>query len=152
MNAFFLTLPFIAAMCYALGYVLVERSVGPSISPASYMVINTLAGVVFILALVLVKGEPLNFSGLSQGWPMFFTILIAAAAPSFGWVLSVYAIKNVSAIYTALGEASYPLFTLAFGFLLFGIKTVNLTTLMGGVLIMAGAVVMILGQQQSHDE
>lgn len=151
MNTYFLILPFVAAMCYALGYVLVERSVGPSISPASFMVVNTLAGIVFILALVFIKGEPLDFSGMAQGWPMFFTILIAAAAPSFGWVLSIYAIKNVSAIYTALGEASYPLFTLAFGFLLFGIKTINLTTLLGGGLIMAGAVVMIVGQQ-GHEE
>lgn len=151
MNIYFLVLPFIAAMCYALGYVLVERSVGPSISPASYMVVNTLAGIVFILALIFIKGEQLDFSGMTQGWPMFLTILIAAAAPSFGWVLSVYAIKNVSAIYTALGEASYPLFTLAFGFLLFGIKTVNLTTLIGGGLIMAGAFVMILGQQSQEE-
>ncbi len=148
---FFLVLPFLSAMCYALGYVLIEKSVGPAISPASFMIINTLAGIVFISGLIVFKGEPVDFSGLRAGWPMFFTIIVAAAAPSFGWVLSVYAIKNVSALYTALGEASYPLFTIAFVFLFFGVKHMNFATLAGGALIMAGAFVMIWGQQ-NHEE
>ena len=76
---FVVLLPFIAAMFYGLGYVLLEKVMGVNINPA-------------------------------------------------------------------LAETSYPLFTVAFGFFIFGIKKLDLITFGGGLLVLIGAAIMIYGQ------
>ncbi len=143
---FFLLLPFVASMMYGLGYVLLEKVAGVHINPASFMVLNMVTGLVFVLPLVFVKGEGINFSGIMESWPVFAMVMVASIAPTIGWIASIYAIKNVSALYTALAETSYPLFTMAFGFLLFGIKHLNFMTFCGGALVLVGAMVMVYGQ------
>ena len=148
-GSFFIILPFIASMLYGLGYVLLEKVVGVHVNPATFLLLNTIAGALTIIPLVLWKGEAIELSAIVTHWSVFLMVVVAAFAPSLGWLATIYAIKNSSALYTALAETSYPLFTMAFGFLLFGIKQLNLVTFAGGMLVLVGAAIMIYGQAAS---
>lgn len=150
-TTFFLVLPFVASMMYGLSYVLLEKVVGVHVNPASFMVVNTLVGLIFLCLLIFVKGENIDFSAVAGQGSVWLMILVAAATPSLGWLATIYAIKNTSALYTALAETSYPLFTLAFGFMLFGIKQLNMVTLCGGIVVLCGAVLMIYGQNTTEE-
>jgi drug/metabolite transporter (DMT)-like permease len=143
-----LLLPFLASMMYGAGYVFLERVLDVHINPATFLVVNTLTNVLAVLFLVFVHGYAVEINSVFKSLPVFALVLAAAAAPSIGWVATIYSIKYISAIYTALVETSYPLFTLAFGLLFFGLKEWNWITLSGGVLIMAGAAVMLFGQNK----
>lgn len=144
--SFYVLLPFVASMCYGLSYIIMEKTLGIHVNPATFMILNLLCNIAVILLLVFWKQESIDFSQIAgNGW-IILMVFIATAAPTLGWVITIYSIKNMSALYTALAETSYPLFTLAFGLLLFGIKTPNLTTLAGGFLILAGAAIMIYGK------
>lgn len=145
-SSIFVLLPFVASMCYGLSYIILEKTLGIHINPATFMTLNLVCNILVILALVFLKHESVDFSQVVQSGWVILMVVVAAAAPTLGWVITIYSIKNMSALYTALAETSYPLFTLAFGLLLFGIKTPNVTTLAGGFLILAGAAIMIYGK------
>lgn len=140
-------LPFVAAMCYGIGYVLIERVVGIHINTATFYAINTVICILVLLWFVFWQGESVDFktfsSATAQTWLL---IIMAAAIPCLGWVFTIYAIRHTSAVFTAFAETSYPIFTMAFGFLLFGIRQVNPATIIGGVIIFMGAVIMVYGQ------
>lgn len=143
-----LLLPFVSALMYGMGYVFLERVLGLHVNPATFLFINTLSGLAVIVCLMVFDGQALDFKGVTSALPVFLMVLAAASAPSLGWVMTIYSIKHISAIYTALAETSYPLFTLAFGFLFFGLREWNMLTLAGGAMILAGAAVMVYGQHR----
>ena len=145
-SSIFVLLPFVASMCYGLSYIIMEKTLGVHMNPATFMTLNLVCNILVILALVFVKQENIDFSQVTASFSVALMVCIAAAAPTLGWVITIYSIKNMSALYTALAETSYPLFTLAFGLLIFGIKTPSLTTIGGGLLILAGAALMIYGK------
>ncbi|MGH1456574.1 MAG: EamA family transporter [Alphaproteobacteria bacterium] len=140
------SLPFIAAMFYGLAYVLLEKVMGTSVNPATFLAINTVSGIFIIALLVLFNGQKIELLPSTYTLPILTMVIVAAAAPSLGWLFTIYSIKHSSALYTALAETSYPLFTMAFGFLIFGIKKLDIITCSGGLLVLTGAAIMIYGQ------
>lgn len=152
-SVFIMLFPFIAAMFYGLGYILIEKIVGIHMNTATFLTLNTITCIPLIVFLVVAKNEPIEFSGLMTHWRIVVMIMVAALAPSLGWLFTIHAIKNSSALYTAFAETSYPVFTIAFGFLIFGMRQMDFTTFIGGLLIMMGAIVMIYGQStaQNHE-
>lgn len=146
-------LPFIASALYGLCYVLMEKVVGIYVSPASFLAVNTVANIAAILFLVAVHNDTLDLKEMLGSVPVFLMVVAAASAPAIGWVMTVYSIKNISALYTALAETSYPLFTIIFGFLLFGIREMNWVTFCGGMMILVGAAIMVYSKAQieAHD-
>ena len=146
MTVMIAALPFIAALLYGLGYVMIERVVGVNINATSFLIVSTVAQAIVILGLLLWKNEAIDFSGTIPNWQVFLFVIVAGLAPCIGWAVTIYSIKHISALYTALAETSYPLFTLAFGFIFFGIRQFNITTFLGGAMILAGAAIMIYGQ------
>ncbi len=150
MTVMIAALPFMAALLYGLGYVMIERVVGININATSFLIVSTVAQAFVILGLFIWKNEDIDLSGLMPNWQVLLIVIIAGLAPCIGWAITIYSIKHISALYTALAETSYPLFTLAFGFLLFGIRQFNMTTFLGGALILAGAAIMIYGQSSEQ--
>ena len=147
--AFIVIFPFIAAMCYGLGYVLIEKVVGVHINTATFFAINTAVCIPVLLAVMCWKNQSLDFSPVFANWPVLLLVLAAALAPCLGWVFSIFAIRHTSALFTAFAETSYPIFTMAFGFLIFGTRHLNLMTFLGGLLVLLGAVIMIYGQNSA---
>lgn len=136
--------PILAAMCYGLAFAFTEKALKIT-SAVTYLTISAAVGFFFILGLVAVKGERFSWGFLHN--PKDMTIfLIAAIAPSLGWLFTTYAIKNTNASYAAFAEISYPLFTLLFLFIFFGLRSLDWTILLGGSLIMIGSFIMVYGQ------
>lgn len=147
-----LALPFIAAMCYGLGYVLIEKALGVHINMASFLILGVITSIITYIPFALAIGQPIEFSGMMKTTGIFVLVLTAAGITGLGGIATFYAIRHTSALYTALAETSYPLFTMAFGFLLFGIKQLNFITFMGGLMVLAGAIIMIYGQKSAAND
>lgn len=142
-SAFF---PFIAAMFYGIGFVLIERTMH-HFTVLSFLFLNGIMGLVVAVTVWLVKREAfLTGQEFDKATLLFF--IGAALAPAAGWLLTIYSVKNASAVYAAMGEISYPLFTVLFAFLLFGVRGWGLSTLLGGALIMAGSFILVYGQMK----
>lgn len=91
------------------------------------------------------NNESLVFD-MGGSWSNLWFVVIATVVPSVGWLFTLYAIKNTSASYTAFAEISYPLFTILFLFLFFGLRAIDWTIILGGGLIMVGSLIMVYGQ------
>lgn len=137
--------PIMAAALYGLGFALIDKAT-QTINVTTYIFISASSGLLTAFLLWFFRYEPINFSFLSEKWQTLFIIAGAAIAPSLGWILTIYAVKNISPAYAAFAEISYPLFTLLFLFLLFGVKHFGWSILFGGGLIMLGSFIMVYGQ------
>lgn len=133
-----------AAAIYGLGFVFMERAMQTT-SAATFMLVNTLTGMLLITALLLTRVETITWQALSHRETLLY-LLAGAAAPALGWVLTIYGVKHISAAYATAGEVSYPLFTVLFLFLFFGVRNFDWTVLVGGGLIIAGAAILLSGQ------
>ena len=136
--------PIIAAMCYGLAYAMSEKAL-KIVNIGTYMFCNALFGVFILLYLFHIKGESLKIDIIHDKKDLLF-ILVATAFPSLGWLFTMFAVKNTSALYTTFAEISYPLFTVLFLFLFFGLRSIDWTIILGGGLIMIGSFIMIYGQ------
>ncbi len=117
-----------------------------SLNVSTYLFLGSAAGVCMAFILWAFKGEAVSFGFLSEKPSTLLMVLGTIILPGFGWILSMYAVQNISPAYTAFAEISYPLFTLLFLFLLFGVKHFDGHVLAGGLLIMIGSFVMVYGQ------
>lgn len=145
---FLLFLPLLAAACYGLGYVFLERA-SSSVSLSTFLLLSIPFEILVILMMHITKAGEVNFSflnGLFQNSSLLWTIILAVILPTIGWVFTIYAVQNVSATYTAFAEISYPLFTVVFLAGFFGVKQFNAPILLGGLLILIGSALLVYGQ------
>lgn len=143
-TAFF---PFIAALFYGLGYVLLERTLH-HFTIVSFLLMNGMMGIIVALSLWILKRDTF-LTGVPFDKNMLAFFVLAGLVPSLGWLFTIYSVKSTSAVYAAMGEISYPLFTLLFAFLLFGVRSWSLTTLLGGGIIMIGSFILVYGQMRA---
>lgn len=136
--------PIAAAMFYGMAFALMERALQAT-NVVTYMVMSALVTLPLITILALIKKEAVSFDFLSSKASLAI-VIAAVIAPAFGWFLTAYAIKNTNAAYAAFAEVSYPLFTILFLFLFFGIKHFDWHLFTGGLLVIAGSFILILGQ------
>jgi len=136
--------PIFAAMFYGLAFAFTEKALKLT-NISTYMALSALAGVIVMGAFIKIKGEALSFDFLADKTSLAI-VLTAVVAPTLGWVFTMFAIKTTSASYASFAEISYPLFTLAFLFIFFGLRTIDWTVLLGGALIMVGSFIMVYGQ------
>lgn len=135
----------LASALWGLTYCLDERLLeGQSFYRLYYL--HTLGGLVVTAPLLWWRGEPLwplSATGPVEGtptppWLIVVTMLVATIA-----ALSILkSIQLLGAQRAAVFEISYPLFVVLFGALLFG-QAVSPRVLIGGVLIFAGALVIM---------
>lgn len=141
----YLLFPIIAAALYGLNYTLVEK-ITRSVNMTTYYVCGVCVWITMIVVHGLIKKEKITVSELTDNPTLLLLIICATTAGSLGWVLTTYAAKHISAHYAAMGEISYPLFTLLFTFLLFGARNFDFTSIVGGILIMIGSFILVYGQ------
>lgn len=136
--------PIVAAILYGLGFSLMDRALQVT-NVITFMLVDLLIAIPLILALIKISGEPLSWEFLNNKTDI--AILVAAVAiPTIGWFLTAYTVKNISAGYAAFAEVSYPLFTIIFLFLIFGIRNFDWHLLLGGMLVVTGSFILVLGQ------
>lgn len=137
-------LPLGAAMLYGLAFALMERVLQVT-NVFTYMLMGGILFLPMIGLLSILKKEPIDF-GFLHDKSQLFMVFVAVVAPSLGWLLTAYTIKNVNASYAAFAEISYPLFTVLFAFLLLGVRQFDWHVLAGGALILIGSSVLVYGQ------
>ncbi|MCK5284157.1 MAG: EamA family transporter [Alphaproteobacteria bacterium] len=139
--------PIIAAVCYGLCFAFTQKLL-ESVNVATYIFLGGVASVFIALGLSKFKHEPISLSFMEDKY-LLIVALIAVLVPSIGWLLTMYAIKNISASYAAFAEISYPLFTILFLFLFFGVRHFDWSILVGGGLVMFGSFILIYGQMNT---
>ena len=140
----YIAFPIIAAMFYGLAYAAGEKAL-KLINISTYMLMGWILGIPILLFLTKIKGEPISFEFAQNPKDLWF-IVIAVIAPNLGWLFTLYAVQKTNASYTAFAEISYPLFTILFLFVLFGIKHFDWHLLIGGTFVMVGSFLLVLGQ------
>jgi drug/metabolite transporter (DMT)-like permease len=75
------------------------------------------------------------------------SILAIAVTSTAGAVLLFLSIDSKNATLTSLIEISYPIFVVVFAYLLFKQVHLNLSMMIGGLLILAGAAIIIVNNQ-----
>lgn len=143
--------PVIAAALYGLCYVLIERAT-QQVSLTAYYIVSALFGVFFAFTHGYLRNESFPFSYIRENQGVLILMLLATVCGYSGWFFTTYAMKNISAPYAAFGEISYPLFTLFFAWAIFGGRHVDMTTIVGGILIMIGSFILVYGQLRIGQE
>ncbi len=136
--------PLIAAMSYGIAFAFSEHALKMT-NVMTYMFLSSCVGLMSIFGLYFLKGERIEASFISDPRSILI-VMIAVAAPSLGWLFTLFAVKNTNASYAAFAEISYPLFTVLALFIFFGYRMMAWQTLLGGVLIMIGSCIMVWGQ------
>jgi len=133
-------LPFLGACLYGLSYALIEKIFG-TVTITTYIFVSGLVSCVGMALIHMFSPIKIDFSPILErgiAFPFFLSILAVGAA----WFITTFAIKNVSANYAAIAEICYPLFTVLFGYLLFGRK-LGWSMALGAALIFAGVLLIV---------
>ncbi len=140
--------PLIAACFYGLAYVFYER-VFTGVNMTTFYFCGAMTGLVTTLCYGLWNHQPVSFAFAKETPSLLIMLALGVMSSYLGWLLTTHGIKGTSAVYAAMGEISYPLFTVLFAFLLFGARNWSLSTLLGGALIMIGSFILVYGQTRA---
>jgi len=136
--------PVWACLCWAFSYVTLEQSL-TKISIPTWLALNALALVVAAFALSS-DDQAISLNSIIVDRKTLVLVGVCLAATIGAEVFTIMAIKNVSATYAAFGEMMYPFFIPIFAYLIFGVKELNISTLVGGVMIMFGGFILVSGK------
>jgi drug/metabolite transporter (DMT)-like permease len=75
------------------------------------------------------------------------SILLIAVTSAVGAVLLLLSIESKNATLTSVIEISYPIFVVLFAYLFFRQVHINLSVMIGGLLILTGAAIIIINNQ-----
>ncbi len=137
---FALFLPFLAAVFYGLSYAMTEKVMKDS-GISTYMLASCFTGIIAVLAVHFLTPFKINFSALID-IKSSSMIFVATWITTFAWLATLFAIKGISANYAAIGEISYPLFTVLFGYLFFN-RTIDWSLALGALLIIGGSFLIV---------
>jgi len=76
-----------------------------------------------------------------------WSVLAISVTSTAGAILLYFSIDNKNATLASLIEITYPVFVIFFAYLLFKQMHLNLSVIVGGLLIMAGAVIIIINNR-----
>lgn len=128
-----------AGMCWALSYVLSEKVLKGGVSPVFLATLGTVLSLPVYLLLVGSLGEAQRNLSILAGdrWLAFYAL--ASALILVVGVLLVYgAIAGKNAALASFVEIAYPVFTVAFAWILFRDVQVTWLHVAGGLLVLAG--------------
>ncbi|MCM2344634.1 MAG: EamA family transporter [Alphaproteobacteria bacterium] len=133
-------LTIIASMCWGFGYALLGKMLHSGISSA-FILASLAFTMVFTYTAMMIKGDTFltSFSMLNQNKFLILCLLVTVAAFITGQCLIYKAISLKDAPHVAILEISYPVFTCIFTWLLFRNLELSWHVIVGGVLIFAGA-------------
>lgn len=134
-------LPFVSACLIGINYTMNGR-IYQTVNMPTW--ISVFSGTSLLVAVALNFFTPLkiNFAPVFV-WPTILYVILSLMAGIATWLLMIIVVQNISASYAAIGEISYPFFTVLFTYLIFQTKEVDASTLIGGLLIMAGSFIVI---------
>lgn len=129
-----------AAVVWGLAYAIDEKILH-SVSPLTLLFINSLLATLVLLPFVLMDNGPIK-KVITSGRNGLLIILAAFVLLTLGNFLIYSGINNLGASTASIIEISYPVFVVAFSFLLFR-NVPNIYFLLGAVLIFIGSFTII---------
>ena len=144
-----LTYAFAAAVIWGINYAVSGRLLEKGVSPPALFFIDLVFGAVAVGALITLTGKwratVAEVRGLAPG--DFAWLIVAVAAATAAGLLIFMSIGAKNATLASLIEVTYPLFTAVFAWMLFRQATINAATLIGGLLIFVGVIIVAQGNR-----
>lgn len=135
-----------AAIIWGVSYAASGRVIARGVSPLTFFALYMLAGAAMGLAALAVTGRLRTVVGEIAGiGGDAFWLAVAVATSGVGTLLIYMAIGEKNATLASLIEISYPVFVAFFAWLFFRETQLNLGTLAGAALILAGVAVVYFG-------
>ncbi len=135
---------FWVSVLWGLTYACTENTV-KSLDTKTYLAISSLFSLVMFLSFGAWDGTLIK--DVTSSKIPYFYIIIGCVSALVASYFSVVAVKTTNATNAAILEMSYPLFTIIFTYLLTRTSHLNISTLLGGILIGCGTLVVVLGKK-----
>ena len=142
--SFIYLLPLVSAIFWGLCYATFERSLA-HVSVATYMVAGGIVSILIAYPVAKFSQQPIDFSPL-KGKEALIVFIVALASAQIAALATNFATYHVHSTYAAIGEISYPMFTMIFMYVLFQVNYFNWWTMIAMILITAGVVLLIYGE------
>ena len=138
----------IASLCWGISYAacgpLLKKGLNPLIFLLGYSLCGLIGALISLLSSKRQSGE-LIFQSLSRTDVMWFLFSVAVSALGAYLTYAAMGAKNPTLV--SLIEISYPLFVVLFTWIFFREMQLNPITFFGGLLVLAGVVVIIIGER-----
>lgn len=141
-------LPLSAALLWGIYYAVSEEGL-KQISVPTLMLIGGAFSVIAALLLNNFGPEKISFEFVksNKGLMLVATLLTVATLADLS---SIYAVKNVSATFAAIGESIYPIFVPVFAYLIWQNFSITPMQIAGALIVAAGVAMFVLGEGSSE--
>jgi drug/metabolite transporter (DMT)-like permease len=140
------TYAMLASALWGLEYAIMGRLFDGRISPIALVSIQMAIGSVFLGALALATGRmQADIRHIADNNSVLLLVLFSITVFTLGNFFIAASIKEANALLAGLAEISYPLFILVFTIMLGWGEPVSARALLGGVLILIGAIFLKTG-------
>ncbi len=130
-------------MTWGLEYALLDRILAGKVSPVFLRTLQMLVGTICFGTAAAVSGKFIEEAGhVIADRGVLMLILLSTVTFSLANLLIALSIRDGSALLAGLVEMSYPIFIVAFAFLLFGVRDVSMASAGGGALIVTGVAIL----------
>ncbi len=137
-----------AAIIWGLNYAVAGRLLERGMSPQTLFLLDMIFGTVAMAALISFCGKwQATFSELQAVRTEMLWLIIAVFTAMVAALFIFTSIQAKNATVASLIEVTYPFFTAFFAWLLFRQNTLNGATLLGGLLILVGVVIIARGNR-----
>jgi drug/metabolite transporter (DMT)-like permease len=137
-----------AAVIWGINYAVAGRLLERGMSPQTLFLIDMIFGAVGMAALLSLTGKwSATFAELQLPRSELLWLLVAVLTAMAAALLIFMSIQAKNATVASLIEVTYPFFTAFFAWLLFRQNTLNAATILGGLLILIGVVIIARGNR-----
>jgi drug/metabolite transporter (DMT)-like permease len=137
-----------AAVIWGVNYAVSGRLLERGMSPQTLFFVDLVFGTLALGLMITLTGRwSATASELQQARPDMVWLVIAVAAATAAGLLIFMSIEAKNATVASLIEVTYPLFTAFFAWILFRQTTLNAATIIGGLLIFAGVLIVARGNR-----
>ena len=137
-----------AAVIWGVNYAVSGRLLERGMSAQTLFLVDLVFGTLAVGLLITFSGRwSATLSELQQAKPDALWLFIAVLAATTAGLLIFMSIGAKNATVASLIEVSYPLFTAFFAWALFRQTTLNAATVIGGLLILTGVLIVARGNR-----
>jgi len=137
-----------AAIIWGINYAVAGRLLERGMSPQTLFLIDMIFGTVGMAALISFSGKwTATFAELQLPRSELIWLFVAVLTAMTAALLIFMSIQAKNATVASLIEVTYPFFTAFFAWMLFRQNTLNFATILGGLLILAGVVIIARGNR-----
>ncbi len=137
-----------AAVIWGISYAASGRAIERGVSPLVFFFLYTVIGALMSFGALAATGRVAGISSqirqIGPDWPW---LILAVVTSGIGALLIYMAIGEKNATLASLIEISYPVFVAFFAWLFFRETQFNSSTILGGVLIIAGVGIVYFGNR-----